>query len=220
MQKGNAEKYRVVKEYRAPTVKPTKLPDSPWQDLALDLLGPMPTGEYLVVLVDYFSRWMEVDVVHSTNSDRIIKCLDSHFVRYGVPKTLRTDNGANLVWQEKYLSEMGVKHKLTKPLWPRANGEVERQNHSLLKAMRAAHAEKKNWRTELNKYLLAYRSTAHTTTGKSPAEMLYGRNISTKLPDIGELGEVDDSASLHQTRDRDAEKEQVVADFADKGRQA
>ena len=87
----------VVKEYRAPPVKPTKLPDRPWQDLALDLLGPMPTGEHLVVLVDNFSRWMEVDVVHFTNSNRIIKCLDSHFARYGVPKTLRTDNGANLV---------------------------------------------------------------------------------------------------------------------------
>ena len=86
--------------------------------------------------------------------------------------------------------------------------------------MRAAHAEKKNWRTELNKYLLAYRSTAHTTTGKSPAEMLYGRNISTKLPDIGELGEVDDSVSLQQTRDRDAEKKQVAADYADKRRRA
>ena len=212
----------VVKEYRAPPVKPTKLPDRPWQDLALDLLGPMPTGEHLVVLVDCFSRWMEVDVVHSTNSDRIIKCLDSHFARYGVPKTLRTDNGANLVSREmeKYLSEMEVKHKLTTPLWPRANGEVERQNRSLLKAMRAAHALKKNWRTELNKYLLEYRSTAHTTTGKSPAEMLYDRNISTKLPDIGKLGEVDDSASLQQTRDRDAEKKQVAADYADKRRQA
>ena len=87
----------VVNEYRAPTVKPTKLPDRSWQDLALDLLGLMPTGEHLVVLVDYFSRWIEVDVVHSTNYDRIIKCLDSHFARYGVPKTLRTDNGANLV---------------------------------------------------------------------------------------------------------------------------
>ena len=86
--------------------------------------------------------------------------------------------------------------------------------------MRAAHAEKKKWRTELNKYLLAYRSTAHTTTGKSPAEMLYGRNISTKLPDIGELGEVDDSVSLQQTRDRDAEKKQVAADYADKRRRA
>ena len=115
---------------------------------------------------------------------------------------------------------MGVKHKLTTPLWPRANGEVERQNRSLLKAIRAAHAEKKNWRTELNNYPLAYRSTAHTTTGKSAAEMLYGRNISTKLPDIGELSEVDDSASLQQTRDRDAEKKQVAADYADKRRQA
>ena len=72
----------------------------------------------------------------------------------------------------------------------------------------------------MNKYLLAYRSTEHTTTGKSPAEMLYGRKISTKLPDIGELGEVDDSASLQQTRDRDAEKKQVAADYEDKRRQA
>ena len=115
---------------------------------------------------------------------------------------------------------MRVKHKLTTPFWPRTNGEVERQNRSLLKAMRAAHAEKKNWQTELNKYLLAYRSTAHTTTSKSPAEMLYGRKISSKLPDIGELGEVDDSASLKQTRDRDTEKKQVAADYADKRRQA
>ena len=113
-----------------------------------------------------------------------------------------------------------MKHKLTTPLWPRANGEVERQNRSLLKAMRAARAEKKNWRTELNKHVLAYRSTAHTTTGKSPAEMLYGRNISTKLPDIGELGEVDDNVSLQQTRDRDAEKKQVATDYADNRRQA
>ena len=77
----------VVKEYRAPPVKPTKLPNRPWQESALDLLGPMPTGEHLVVLVDYFSRWIEVNVVRSMNSHRIIKCLDSHFARYGVLKT-------------------------------------------------------------------------------------------------------------------------------------
>ena len=105
-------------------------------------------------------------------------------------------------------------------LWLRANGEVERQNLSLLKAMRAAHAEKMNYRTELNKYLLAYRSTTHTTTGKSTAETLYGRNISTKLPDIGEFGEVDDSVSRQQTRDWNAEKKHVAADYADKRRQA
>ena len=189
----------VVKEYRAPPVKSTRMPDRPWQDLALDLLGPLPTGENLVVLVDYYSRWIEVDIVQSTNSQTIIKRLDAQFSRYGIPKTLRTDNGSNLVSAEieQYLTEMGIIHKLTTPLWPRANGEVERQNRSLLKAMRAAHAEKRNWRTELNKYLLAYRSTAHVTTGKTPAELLYGRNLNTKLPDIGEMGEVEDSTSQH-----------------------
>ena len=117
--------------------------------------------------------------MRSTNSETIVKCLDAQFARYGISKTLRTDNGSNLVSVEieQYLTEMGIVHKLTTPLRPRANGEVERQNRCLLKAMRAAHAEKTNWRTELNKYLLAYRSTAHITTGKTPAELLYARNL-------------------------------------------
>ena len=164
----------VTKETIIPPVKTTRLPERPWQDLALDLIGPLPTGEHLLVLVDYFSRWVEVDVIYSTTSEVIIKCLDKQFCRYGVPRTLRTDNGANLVSAEMdgYLTEMGIKRRLTTPLWPRANGEVERQNRSLLKAMRAAQAEKKDWRSELNKYLLAYRSTPHTMTGTSPAELL------------------------------------------------
>ena len=46
----------VTKETIIPPVKTTRLPERPWQDLALDLLGPLPTGEHLLVLVDYFSR--------------------------------------------------------------------------------------------------------------------------------------------------------------------
>ena len=66
----------VTKENITPPVKTTKMPERPWQDVALDLLGPMPTGEYLLVLVDYFSRWVEVDIIKSTTSAVIIKCLD------------------------------------------------------------------------------------------------------------------------------------------------
>ena len=133
----------VTKETIIPPVKTTRLPERPWQDLALDLLGPLPTGEHLLVLVDYFSRWMEVDIIYSTTSEVIIKCLEKQFCRYGVRCTLKTDNGANLVSAEMdgYLTEMGIKRRLTTPLWPRANGEVKRQNRSLLKAMRAAQAE-------------------------------------------------------------------------------
>lgn len=92
---------------------------------------------------------MEIDVIRTTSSKTITHCLDAQFARHGLPKGLRTDNGSNLVSKEAedYLNEMGIESRYTTPLWPRANGEVERQNRSLLKSMRAAHAEGKNWRS-------------------------------------------------------------------------
>ena len=142
----------VSKHVPPPPIKPTRLLEGAWQEIAVDLLGPLPTGEHLLVVVDYFSRWMEVDVLRSTTSAAVIKCLDTHFTRYN------RDNGSNLVSEEmeKYLEEMGIVHHCNTPLWPRANGEDECQNLSLLKAMRVSQAEGKDWRLELNKFLLAY----------------------------------------------------------------
>ena len=207
----------VSKHVPPPPIKPTRLPERAWQEIAVDLLGPLPTGEHLLVVVDYFSRWMEVDVLCSTTSAAVIKCLDSHFARYGVPAGLRTDNGSNLVSSEmeKYLEEMGIVHHCNTPLWPRANGEVERQNRSLLKAMRVSQAEGKDWRLELNKFLLAYRSTSHTTTGVSPAELFFKRKLTTKLPEFTGSGESQVDVALQQVRDRDSEKKQQAKHYAD-----
>ena len=203
-----------------PPVKTTPMPTKPWRDLAVDLMGPLPTGESLLVTVDYYSRWIEVDVVRNTASSVIIKCLEKHFTRHGIPETLRTDNGPNVVSHEveEFLDELGIKHKRTIPLWPRANGQVERQNRSLLKAMRAAQAEGKPWQQELQKYLLAYRSTNHTTTGVSPAELLYGRNIRTKMPEFEGAEEEEERSGTtdQQARDQDAEQKQRGAEAANK----
>ena len=57
-------------------MKLTRLPGRSCQVIALDLLGLMPRGEHLVVLIDYHSRWMKVDVVQSTSIEKIIKCLE------------------------------------------------------------------------------------------------------------------------------------------------
>ena len=65
--------------------------------------------------------------------------------------------------------------------------------------------EKRDWRLELNKYLLAYRSTQHITTGQSPAELLFGRKLSTKLLEVADLEESEDPG-YQQARDRDVEK--------------
>ena len=197
-------------------VKTTTMPSKPWRDLPTDLMGPLPTGESLLVTVAYYSMY----VVRNTSSSTTIKCLKKHFTCHGIPETLRTDNGSNLVSHEieEFLDELGIKHKKTIPLWPRANGEVERQNKSLLKAIRMAHTEGKPWQQELQKYLLAYRSTPHTTTGISPAQLLYGRKIRTKMPEFQSTNEEKERAGTtdQQARDQDAERKQQGVENANK----
>ncbi len=200
-----------------PLVKSTMMPLKPWRDLALDLLGPLPKGEYLLVTVDYYSRWMEVDVLKNTNSEAVIKCVENHFTRHGLPKTLKTDNATNLVSKEMevFLTEHGVEHKRVIPLWPRANGEVERQNRTLLKALRVAQTEGKDWKKELFKFLIAYRSTPHSTTGVSPAKLMFNREIRTKLP-VFEDYEEEDETQMSEARDTDAQRKQRYSDNANK----
>ena len=108
------------------------------------------------------------------------------FARLGVPFSLRTDNGPQFVSEEfeSFLQAHGVEHRRTTPLRPQANGEVERQNRSLLKSLQIANLEGKNWRTELVTWLMAYRSTLQATTGTTPFYLMFGREMRTKLPEL------------------------------------
>ena len=199
-------------------VKSTPFPTAPWSELAVDILGPLPSGESILALVDYYSRFFEIDVIHSTTSRVVIRCLDSYCARHGVPDGLRSDNGPQFISAEftGFLQELGIVHRRTTPLWPEANGEVERQNRSLLKPIRAAHAEGRNWRSELNKFLLAYRATPHSTTGVPPASSLFRRTIKTKLPAMS-LGD-DIIPNDRAIRDHVAERQQVSVDAAQSAR--
>ncbi len=71
----------------------------------------------------------------------------------------------------------------TTPRWAEANGEVERQNASILKRIQIAQAEGLDWRKELRKYVAIYRAIDHNMTGKSPVELHFNRKIRGKLPD-------------------------------------
>ena len=81
--------------------------------------------------------------------------------------------------------------------------------------MRVAQAKKKDWRSKWNKYLLAYHSTPHTITGASPAELLYGQKLSTKLPELADFGDFD-KATHPEVWDRDAEKKLRGAYYVDR----
>ncbi len=183
-------------------LKPTPMPTAAWQDVAIDLMGPLPSKHYVFVVVDYYSRFYEVEIMKDTTSERIIEALENMFSRYGLPRSITSDNGPQFRSEifEKYLEGNDIRHRAVTPLHPAANGEVERQNRSLMKRIRIATAESRNWKTEIRTYLFAYRTTPHTTTGVSPAELMFGRKLRTKLPQL----EVDSQGLDEEVRDRDA----------------
>ena len=74
---------QVVGEFQVP--KPMKRvgpPTGPWQDIVIDLMGPLPTGESLLVVVDYYSRFYEVAIMNATAAKKVVDVLTQLFSRY------------------------------------------------------------------------------------------------------------------------------------------
>ena len=124
----------------------------------------------------------------SITAEKIVSLMSKMFVTYGLPCSLRTDNGPQFVsdYFKGFLEENGIEHRQTTPLWPQANGEIERQKRSILKCLRIGQAEGRDWRSQMDDFLM-YRSTPHSPTGVSHAELLFGRKIRTKLPHAANL---------------------------------
>ena len=93
-------------------LSPTPLPDGPWVDVATDLMGPLPSGHSLLVVVDYFTRYYEVAVLKSTTADKVIDSLDEAFSRHGLPVTVKSDNGPQFRSSEfaEYCTENNITH--------------------------------------------------------------------------------------------------------------
>lgn len=60
-----------------------ELPTKPWVDIAIDFMGPLPSGEYLLVAIDYFSRYKEVEVMTRITSRETVDRLETVFTRLG-----------------------------------------------------------------------------------------------------------------------------------------
>ena len=162
------------------------LPPEPWHTVHMDFCGPFPTGEYLFVVIDAYSRFPEVEIVHSTSASAIIPKMDRIFSTHGIPVTIKSDNGPPFSSEEikRYMEENGINHCRITPLWPQANSEAENFMKPLTKALRSAHTEGKTWKKHLHKFLLNYRTTPHCTTKFAPAELLFNRRVRNKLPQL------------------------------------
>ena len=165
-------------------VKNTELPDHPWQKVDIDFLGPLPSGDYILVVIDEYTRFPEVFITKSTSLKPTIANLDKLFSSYGIPEEVKSDNGPPFKSRgfKQFSRRLGFKHRRITPRHPKANGLVENFNRMIIKILKIARMECLPWRDELRTFLLNYRATIHLSTGKSPAELFFGkRPFKTRL---------------------------------------
>ena len=168
------------------------MPPGPWHDLSMDFCGPLPSGDYLMVIIDEYSRYPVVEILKSVSAAVVLPVLDKVLSIFGFPQIIKTDNGSpfNSTQFAKYAEHCGFKHRRITPHWPRANAQAESFNKPLMKAVRAAHMEQKNWKQEMFRFLRQYRSTPHSSTGVTPYRLLFGREPMTRIPQVSRVDEV------------------------------
>ena len=194
----------------------SQLPIQPWTEVSMDFCGPFPSGDYLMIVIDDYSRYPIAETLTTISAKAVIPKLDNIFAMFGTPEIVKTDNGPPFNGSEfaKFAEYIGFKHKKVTPLWPQANGEAERFMKTIEKSLRAAVIEGRSWKQELHNFMRNYRATPHSTTNIPPSELMFGRNIRTKLPEI--QFENDDA----YVQERDAMQKRKMKMNADKKRKA
>ncbi len=156
-------------------------PGYPFSRVGLDLIGPLPTtknnNKYIIVLVDYLTKWVEAEPLKTIESDDVIKFLKMVFSRHGVPEILITDNGPQFFSDKTKafldLHDVFVHYSTT--YHPATNGEVENRNREISKYLRLLGEKVESWDETLYSALWALRTAKNEVTKFSSFELLYGR---------------------------------------------
>ena len=102
-------------------------------------------------MIDKRTKYPDVEFMRSTSTSNIIFALEQFFSSYGIPNNMVSDYGLPFALYELqgYFAAKGIRHHRTRPLWPQANGQVERFMPTLNKVSQTAFLESKDWKLEL-----------------------------------------------------------------------
>ena len=173
-----------IQRHNRPPIGSFNEPDSRFTHIHMDLVGPLPQSQghtYLLTIIDRFSKWLEVIPLKDSSAETIAhQFLFNWIARFGCPKILTTDRGANLIAAAfPHIHRLlGIKHLKTTPYHPSANGMIER-THRFLKGAIKAH-ENKNWFSRLPMILLGSRVAIKEDIAYSPAQLTLGTQL--RLP--------------------------------------
>lgn len=159
---------------------PWEWPGLPWSRLHVDYAGPYK-GEMFLIVIDAYSKWLEVHCMKSTTSNATIEKLREIFATHGLPATLVSDNGSNFTSSEfeEFMKRNGIKHIKVAPYHPASNGLAERAVRVFKEGFEKMGEG--SIQTKISRFLLRYRTTPHSTTGVPPSEVLMKRKLHTQL---------------------------------------
>ncbi|XP_064966400.1 uncharacterized protein LOC135675135 [Musa acuminata AAA Group] len=158
---------------------PTMCRDAKW---GLDLLGPFPPAsgqrKYIIVEVDYFTKWVEAEPLATITEHQVEKFVWKNLVtRFGLPKAIITDNGPQFAGRRfrEFCADHGIQPRFSSVAHPQTNGLAEVTNRSILDELkRRVSVARSTWTDELPSVLCSLRTTPKTATGESPYSLAFG----------------------------------------------
>ena len=148
----------------------------------IDFMGPFPPScknEYILVAVDYVSKWVEA-IASPTNDARVVTKIFKTiiFPRFGVPRVVISDGGTHFINKvfQGLLKKNGVKNKVATAYHPQTSGQVEvsnRETKSILQ--KTVGTTRKDWSLKLDDALWAYRTAYKTPLWTTPYHLVYGK---------------------------------------------
>ena len=148
----------------------------------IDFMGPFPNSQgnlYILVCVDYVSKWVEAKATRTNDSRVVADFLRSNiFSRFGMPKFVISDGGSHFCNRtiEALMKKYGIKHKVATPYHPQTSGQVELSNREIKRILeKSVKPSRKDWSQRLDDALWAYRTAFKNPLGMSPFRMVYGK---------------------------------------------
>nr|GFA19997.1 reverse transcriptase domain-containing protein [Tanacetum cinerariifolium] len=147
----------------------------------IDFMGPFPSSrgnKYILVAVDYLSKWVEAKVLPTNDAQVVCKFLKSLFAIFGAPRAIISDHGTYFCNDQfaKVMLKYRVTHRLSTAYHPQTSGQVEVSNQGFKRILERTIGENRaSWSDKLNDALWAFRTAYKTPIGCTPYKIVYGK---------------------------------------------